>query len=370
MTFSIFDFHIMTSQKKIHIHTMKIFVTGCLHAEWDLLCDTVDELLRNGEEIDLIIVNGDAETFRDESDLLSFTAPKKYMTLGTFYKIYNGERRIPRPTIVIGGNHEACDFFHTLPFGGWLAPNVFYTGRAASLMIGEVSLSAISGIFDRKEYFRKVDEVYPLREKRDLKTCYHIRAFSDFQLFGLPDTKVMLSHDWPAGIPSKYGGKFLLQRKKQIVESDNNQTFGLPKGLDMMSRLKPQRWYAAHHHIYFKVNIDETQFIANSKPPKYWYIIDEIETQTNDVTFKYRGEWLSILKATSAEMADPAILNGVNWDERWEQLRPQMVKCDDCIVGEFELDPFKYTSKFCSEHNIYCPVKEIRDYMESHNTNK
>ena len=43
---------------------LKIFVTGCLHGEWDLLCDTVEQLIQQGDQIDLIIVTGDAQTMR------------------------------------------------------------------------------------------------------------------------------------------------------------------------------------------------------------------------------------------------------------------------------------------------------------------
>lgn len=350
---------------------LKIFVTGCLHGEWDLLCDTVEQLIQQGDQIDLIIVTGDAQTMRFEEDLNSFAAPLKYRQLGTFYKLYNGERKIPRPTIVVGGNHEASDLLHLLPFGGWLAPNIFYTGRANSLLVGDVPITAISGVYKPDYYFEKVNEIYPIRSQLDLHKCYHIRAFSDFQILGLDNTQIMVSHDWPAGIPKTYGGAYLQRRKNYLIEADKNNTFGLDKGMEILKKLKPSVWFASHHHITFKAEIDGTSFVAIPKPTRRdWFVVGDVENSSEILPFKYHGEWLSILKATSTEMDDPSILKNVNWDERWEKLKSQMEKVDDCPVGPFELNPYEYTAQFCTEHNIYCPNKEIREYMEKKKNQK
>ncbi|OHT02715.1 Lariat debranching enzyme [Tritrichomonas foetus] len=343
---------------------MKIFVTGCLHGEWDRLIQTVEELIQQGEQIDLILVTGDAQTMRYQEDLNAFAAPPKYRLMGSFYKIYNGEKKIPRPTIVVGGNHESADFLHLLPFGGWLAEDVFYIGRAGSLSIGDITISAISGLYKHEDYYRKVDENFPLRTQADIHTWYHIRAFSDFQLLGLPHTQIMLSHEWPAKIPLNYGGEYLKRRRRDLIESDRTNSFGLLKGLDIIHHLKPSTWFASHHHITFRANVEGTQFHAIPKPTRNdWFIVADIDGDFQEI--KYRGDWISILKATTTEMTDPAILKDINWDERWEKLKPQMEKCEDSSLGDFELNPFEYTAKFCTEHNVYCPNPEIREYMAS-----
>ena len=167
-----------------------------MYGEWDLLCDTVEQLIEEGNQIDMIIVTGDAQTMRFEEDLKSFAAPAHYRQLGSFYKLHNGERKIPRPTIVLGGNHESSDFLHLLPFGGWLAPDIFYTGRANSLIIEDVSITAICVLYNSHYYYEKVVEKYPIRSKTDLHKCFNIRAFSYFQILGLHETQIMLSHDW------------------------------------------------------------------------------------------------------------------------------------------------------------------------------
>ena len=133
----------------------------------------------------------------------------------------------------------------------------------------------------------------------------------------------------------------------------------------MVEKLKPQMWFASHHHIFFKTNIDGTTFYAFPKTTiKHWFDVFEIENNEPVYPIKYRGEWLSILKATYAEMENPNVLKNVNWDEKWKSLKPKLEKIDDCPVGPFELNPYEYTTKFCIDHNIYCPNKEIREYME------
>lgn len=32
-------------------------------------------------------------------------------------------------TIFIGGNHEASNHLQELPYGGWVAPNIYYLGK-------------------------------------------------------------------------------------------------------------------------------------------------------------------------------------------------------------------------------------------------
>jgi len=45
-----------------------------------------------------------------------------------FERYYKGEKKAPILTIVIGGNHEASNYMQELPYGGWLAPNIYYLG--------------------------------------------------------------------------------------------------------------------------------------------------------------------------------------------------------------------------------------------------
>jgi lariat debranching enzyme len=343
---------------------MKIMVTGCLHGEWELLVRTVNELLHDGTVIDLIIVAGDCETMRTEEDLKSYKAPPRYQVMGTFHKVYNGELHLPRLTLLIGGNHEASDVLHVLPFGGWLAPNVFYLGRACSVSFGDTVITSLSGLWKPEDYWRPVNEAYPIRSEEDKATTYHIRAFSDFQLHGLTKTDLFVSHDWPAGIPDKCGGAYLQSRRPDLIDSDRQHSFGLPHGLKLVQNLNPGSWFAAHHHIPFSTKIpnSDTMFYACGKPPRDgWFMMAEIDGTIGPL--KYSGEWIAILKATAAEMADPATLQNSSWEQRWSRLKPELAAVDDCEVGPFELDPFQYTIAFCRQHGVYCPNEEIRQRM-------
>lgn len=44
-------------------------------------------------------------------------------------RYYSGEKKAPILTIFIGGNHEASNYLQELPYGGWVAPNIYYLGK-------------------------------------------------------------------------------------------------------------------------------------------------------------------------------------------------------------------------------------------------
>lgn len=67
------------------------------------------------------------------------------MQLNYFYsRYYNGEKTAPILTVFIGGNHEASNYLQELPYGGWVAPNIYYLGYAGVINIAGTNL---------KEYF-------------------------------------------------------------------------------------------------------------------------------------------------------------------------------------------------------------------------
>jgi lariat debranching enzyme len=341
----------------------KVFVTGCLHGSWDLLIDTVEKLIRDGTNIELVLVNGDAQTFRKEEDMLSFAAPKKYHLMGSFYKIASGERKVPCPVVLISGNHEAMDLVFQLPFGGYIAPNVYYMGRGGQLLVGDILISGISGLYKSGEYYNPVKETFPLRTPADIHTAIGIRAFTDFQLFGLKKTQIMMSHDWPSTIPSKYATNFLRKVRPDLIESDMKGTFGLPLGMKFIEEVKPSTWFAAHHHLSMTIKInDQTNFCALTKPRRNnkWYIIADIEGTMGPI--KIAGEWISILKATGDVMENPSLLK-CDWKELWAEKQPLLEKCEAVDLDPFNPDPVKTTIDFCKKHGIYCPNPEIREIM-------
>ena len=50
------------------------------------------------------------QAMRNVSDLQTMACPVKYRALGHFHQYYSGQKRAPKLTIVIGGNHEASGY--------------------------------------------------------------------------------------------------------------------------------------------------------------------------------------------------------------------------------------------------------------------
>lgn len=54
--------------------------------------------------------------------MYNMACPIKYLSMGSFYKYYRGEKIAPCLTVFIGGNHEASNYLREMYFGGWVAP--------------------------------------------------------------------------------------------------------------------------------------------------------------------------------------------------------------------------------------------------------
>lgn len=47
-------------------------------------------------------------------------------------RYYSEEVAAPILTIFVGGNHEASNYLQELPYGGWVAPNIWYMGESCA----------------------------------------------------------------------------------------------------------------------------------------------------------------------------------------------------------------------------------------------
>ena len=74
------------------------------------------------------------------------SVPWKYRSIGDFHRYYSGEKQAPVLTLVIGGNHEASNYFSELYYGGWLASNIYYLGAVNVLRYGPFRIAGLSGI--------------------------------------------------------------------------------------------------------------------------------------------------------------------------------------------------------------------------------
>lgn len=58
----------------------------------------------------------------------------------------------PILTIFVGGNHEASGYLQELPYGGWVAPKIYYLGHASVVQFAGLRIAGLSGIFNKNHY--------------------------------------------------------------------------------------------------------------------------------------------------------------------------------------------------------------------------
>lgn len=60
----------------------------------------------------------------------------------------------PVLTIFIGGNHEASNYLQELPYGGWVAPNIYYMGEN----LGNHNLETADSISNQSQLLFEFDQ--------------------------------------------------------------------------------------------------------------------------------------------------------------------------------------------------------------------
>ncbi|KAM4025271.1 lariat debranching enzyme [Anomaloglossus baeobatrachus] len=293
---------------------MKIAVEGCCHGELDKIYETIQFLeKKENTKVDLLLCCGDFQAVRNEGDMKCMAVPQKYRQMQTFYKYYSGEKQAPVLTIFIGGNHEASNYLQELPYGGWVAPNIYYLGYAGVVRYRGVRIGGMSGIFKSHDY-RKGHFEQPPYTNDTMRSAYHVRNIEVFKLKQLKEPMdVFLSHDWPRGIYN-YGNKKQLLRKKQFLRQEvESNVLGSPAASELLHHLQPSYWFAAHLHVKFAAFLQHqnkeqdklpkaTKFLALDKclPHREFLQIVEVEHDpSKPERLEYDVEWLSILKATN-----------------------------------------------------------------------
>uniref|UniRef100_A0A8C6XIW6 Debranching RNA lariats 1 n=1 Tax=Naja naja TaxID=35670 RepID=A0A8C6XIW6_NAJNA len=267
---------------------MKVAVAGCCHGALDKLYETLQLLeQRHGDaRPDLLLCAGDFQAVRNAADLRCMAVPSKYRQLGGFAKYYSGEKKAPILTIFIGGNHEASNHLQELPYGGWVAPNIYYLGYAGVVRYRGVRIGGLSGIFKGHDYRRGHFE-YPPYNQETVRSIYHVRNIEVFKLKQLKQPMdVFLSHDWPRSI-YHYGNKTLLLKKKSFFRSEvENNTLGSPAASELLQHLKPSYWFSAHLHVKFAALMQHQ-------------IVEIEHNATASDCLEYDPEWIAVLKATN-----------------------------------------------------------------------
>jgi lariat debranching enzyme len=248
------------------------------------------------------------QAVRNAADLAGMACPPKYRQMNSFYKYYSGEKAAPVLTIFIGGNHEASAHLCELPFGGWVAPNIFYLGWAGVVNVGGVRIGGLTGIYNGRHYHQGHYERPPFGED-DMRSVYHVRELEVLRLRQLRrPIDIFLSHDWPQHIARHGDTPRLLKRKSFLQAEVANGSLGSPPAMEVLQALRPRYWFSAHLHTKFAAVVNHadgscTRFLSLDKclPNRDFLQLFEIEGDGADgpPTLSYDAEWLAVLRATA-----------------------------------------------------------------------
>ncbi|KAM4731134.1 lariat debranching enzyme isoform 1-T2 [Anableps anableps] len=315
---------------------MKIAVEGCCHGELDKIYETIEYLeKKEAVKVDLLLCCGDFQAVRNEGDMKCMAVPAKYRTMQTFYKYYSGEKKAPVLTIFIGGNHEASNHLQELPYGGWVAPNIYYLGYAGVVRYKGIRIGGLSGIFKSHDY-RKGHHEFPPYNPETLRSVYHIRNIEVFKLKQIQmPIDIFMSHDWPRGIYHYGNTEDLLRKKKFLRQEVEMNTLGSPAAEELMAHLQPSYWFSAHLHVKFAAVMQHpprgnaaprvTKFLSLDKCLPYrefLQIVDIPDRSSSSEGLEYDPEWFAVLKATNGlqmttpQRWNPPENNGLH--ERWD----------------------------------------------------
>ncbi|KAF9188354.1 lariat debranching enzyme [Haplosporangium sp. Z 11] len=236
---------------------MRIAVEGCCHGELDKIYWTIQEREKKfGYKVDLLLICGDFQAIRNEADLETMAVPRKYLQLGTFHKYYSGERRVPIPTIFIGGNHEASNYLWELYHGGWVCPGIYFLGYGGVINVGGLRIGGMSGIYKQAHYETGHYEILPLNDNHK-RSIYHVRKYDVYKMLQVREPMdVFLSHDWPLGIEQYGNTEWLLRRKKHFINEVKSNTLGSPAFEQVLASVRPAHWFSAHLHVRFEAMIN------------------------------------------------------------------------------------------------------------------
>ncbi|VDN45526.1 unnamed protein product, partial [Dibothriocephalus latus] len=167
------------------------------------------------------------------------------------FRYYSEEVTAPIPTVFVGGNHEASVYLQELPYGGWVAPNIWYMGYAGVVQFAGLRIAGISGIYKQHDYPMGHFERPPYSEATK-RSVYHLRSLEVFRLGQLARrVDIVLSHDWPRGIHNYGDTMELFQIKPHFREEANANDLGCPPLEQLLCRLRPRYWFSAHLHCKF-----------------------------------------------------------------------------------------------------------------------
>nr|KAG5713717.1 hypothetical protein BaRGS_024344 [Batillaria attramentaria] len=194
-----------------------------------------------------------------------------------------------------------------LPYGGWVAKNIYYLGYAGVIQVGGVRIGGLSGIYKARD-FNKGHYEHPPYTEDTKRSVYHIRNLEVFRLKQLTrPVDIFMSHDWPTNI-AHYGKKEKLFRIKPFLKREVlDGSLGSPPAEDLLLKLQPSYWFSAHLHVKFVANVchsknKSTKFLSLDKclpRRKFLQVLDIPHREAGPLKIKLDPEWLCVLKSTN-----------------------------------------------------------------------
>jgi lariat debranching enzyme len=159
----------------------------------------------------------------------------------------------------ISGTHASHTTHHTPhptpPHRGWVAPNIYFLGFAGVVNVGGLRVGGLSGIYRGNNYQKGYFEQHPLTGF-DCKSIYNVREFSVARLSLLQDPlHVVMSHDWPTGIPFHGDVAGLKRRKPYFTAEIDRNELGSPVNAFLLHKLRPRYWFSGHLHVKFTATV-------------------------------------------------------------------------------------------------------------------
>lgn len=292
---------------------MKIAIEGCCHGELEKIYATLKHMeSENNIKIDLLIICGDFQAIRNEKDLQSMAVPDKYRHMCGFWKYYAGLKKADILTLFIGGNHEASNYLSELPYGGWVAPNIYYMGYANVIQFAGLRIAGLSGIFKPNDYYKGHYEIAPYNPG-SMHSVYHVRNLEIFRMSQLKQhVDIVVTHDWPRGVYNHGDYEQLIRFKPFLADEIRSNSLGSPVNEQLLNSLKPDYWFSAHLHAKFACvykhdqdpNGKATKFLALDKclPHRRFLQVIDIEpkpcSESAKTCLSLDPEWLCVLKKT------------------------------------------------------------------------
>lgn len=236
--------------------TVRVAVEGCCHGELHKIYAEINKLPQKSRP-ELLIICGDFQSLRSPNDFSSLAVPDKYKRLGDFSAYYREKSKAPVLTIFVGGNHEASNFLSEIPYGGWVAPNIYYMGLSSVLWYKGLRIGGISGIYNEHNFYKPRTETAPF-DRSSLRSVYHTR-FAEFLKMSLIRDKSIncfMSHDWPEGIVHHGDTRRLLKIKPFFKTDIDKGELGSPPARELLKRLMPHYWFSAHLHVKFEATVN------------------------------------------------------------------------------------------------------------------